>query len=78
MLLLTLALVRTSVVIVLLSPYPLKNSRISSVWSIGTVTMLCLQCIVSIPISGLGNHVVHLDFPISVNISRLASKGTIL
>src|SRR3954470_18608345 len=36
--LLTHALVRTSVVNVLFSPYPLQNFRISSVWSFGTVT----------------------------------------
>ena len=34
----------------------------------GTVTMLCLQCIVSIPISGLGIPVVHLVLRTSVNI----------
>ena len=39
---------------------PLQNSRISRVWSIGTVTMPCLQRIVSILISGLGIHVVPL------------------
>src|SRR3954466_7378324 len=39
-LLLTLALVRTSVVSVLFSSYPLQTSRISSVWSIEIGTML--------------------------------------
>ena len=48
---------------VLFSPYPLSNFRISSVWSVGTVTMPCLQRIVSIPISGLGNLVVPLVLP---------------
>ena len=44
----------------------------------GLVTMLCLQCIVSIPISGLGIPVVPLVYPTPVHIVVVLLNSVLL